>query len=86
MIDILCYREFDPNLKTVPFSGKISKDEIEYLQQFFEEPLTEEMVRKAIDENNWGGDYTENFIEFGFKGDSDNRDSVTEMIRKTFNL
>ena len=84
IVKMLCFREYNPNLQPQPYKGPLSKEDIEIVQSFFDQPVNEAIIRSAISENNWGGDWDEVLAGFGISGDTCNREFVVECLEKRF--
>lgn len=85
-VKMMCYREYDPFLQTQEYTGPITKEDLECVQGFFDDLITEDMVRRAIKEYNWGGDWNEVLSQFSIDGDTCNREFVVKCVNDFYNL
>lgn len=52
----------------------------------FDDLITEDMVRQAIKEYNWEGDWNEVLENYGIDGDTCNREFVVKSVRDFYKL
>jgi hypothetical protein len=85
-VKLLGYEEFSPNLSVASYPFKIEDQDLEEVQGYFEESISKEMIIKAIELENWNGDWTEVIYEFGICGDTCNREYVIGNLEKLYQI
>ena len=83
-LEMLCFREYDENLKTVWYTGPITEEDVWCVQEYLNFEVTENMIRQAISNYNYGDDWSEILIKFGIFTDTCNREFVIRSVKNTF--
>lgn len=83
-LEMLCFREYDENLKAVWYLGEITEEDVLCIQEYFNYEITENMIRQAISNYNYGDDWSEILNKFGIWTDTCNREFVVRCVKATF--